>query len=84
MKSRLTLFVIAIVISLLVAVNVFAGGARYVGNKRSKKLHDTTHSGGSYSCQAYIKKMANKNKVYFKSEAQANKKGYHLCKPCYN
>lgn len=82
MKAKF-LLVATILTLLLISSSALGGGARFIGNKRSKKLHDTTHSGDGYSCQAYIGKMAKRNKKYFKTEKQANKAGYYLCKPCY-
>ncbi len=78
MKSKFSLLIATCLIMLLVTATALAG-ARYVGNKRSKKLHDTTHS----TYRNYIKQMASRNKKSFQSEAQANRAGYHLCKPCY-
>lgn len=76
MKKIMLLISAAIIMTLIISV-AFAG-ARFIGNKRSKKLHDTNHA----QCRNYIKMMSNKNKKYFKSEPKANKAGYHLCKPC--
>ena len=77
MKKKITLFVTTSLFLLLVTTIAFAG-ARFIGNKKSKLLHDSQHS----ACQNYVKKMAKKNKVNFKSAAQAKKAGYNFCKKC--
>lgn len=50
----------------------------YVGNKRTKKLHDLAHS----VCQNYVNRMNEENKIYFDSLDVAQQSGYELCKLC--
>lgn len=52
---------------------------QFVGNKRSKKLHNLAHS----SCQYYVSLMSEANKVFFNSEQEAMDAGYYPCKRCY-
>lgn len=52
---------------------------QFVGNKRSKKLHNLAHS----ACQNYVGMMNEENKVFFSSEREGIKAGYNLCKRCY-
>lgn len=77
MRKGLATIIITVLISLAVMPVAFAA-ARFVGNKRNKKLHDTKHS----ICRSYIKKMAKKNKRYFKTKKAAYKAGYRSCKKC--
>jgi len=71
------LFVV-LLLMLLLAVASAEAGARFVGTKTTKKLHDSTHS----ACQQYIKQTKAGNKVYFKSKKAAIKAGYKPCKKC--
>jgi hypothetical protein len=51
---------------------------RFVGNKRSKKLHNLAHG----ACQNYVNMMNEENKVFFDSKEEAIKAGYYPCKKC--
>lgn len=51
---------------------------QFVGNKRSKKLHNLAHS----QCQGYVNQMSESNKVFFDSEEAGIRAGYAPCKRC--
>lgn len=51
---------------------------QFVGNKRSKKLHNLAHS----QCQGYVNRMSESNKVFFDSEEAGIAAGYVPCKKC--
>lgn len=49
--------------------------SKFVASKKSNKFHKK-------SC-SYAKKIKSKNKITFKSKAQAKKCGYKPCKKCH-